>query len=165
MTEAMPTKYHFENNLYTEDDIEALLGQPAHVLAKVRVRDNELGVEAIRAAMAGDEDITLKFDSAEEYWDCEVWNGDGCTGTGGHEVAGLALLAAYADYKIKLAANDDVLRALSRELISFIDLHGYPALSADELLLELVDRPKVPDSHRTWLEDFIERWDAAEHVH
>lgn len=162
MTEAMPTKYHFENDLYTADDIEALLGQPAHVLANIRVRENELGVEAIRTAMAGDEDITLKFDSAEEYWSCEVWNGDGCTGTGDHEEAGLALLAAYADYKLKLASNDEVLQSLTRELTSFADMHGYEPQSADELLFVLERQGNAPQAHLDWLRDFSARWEAVE---
>ncbi|MFX4226427.1 MAG: hypothetical protein ACFHHU_00630 [Porticoccaceae bacterium] len=161
MANILPTKFHFENNLFSPADIEVLLGHPVEVLANVRVRENELSVDAIRSAMTGDEDITLKFNSAEEYWSCEVWNGDGCTGLGDSSEAGLALLAAYADYKLQLASDDEVLPALSRELNSFIDLHGYETLSADELLSELVDLPDAPDCHRAWLEDFIERWDAA----
>tara|TARA_R110001583_G_scaffold190021_1_gene353897 strand:+ start:9453 stop:9941 length:489 start_codon:yes stop_codon:yes gene_type:complete len=161
MNSTLPTKYHFENNLYSADDIVALLGSSIAELSQTQMHDNELSFDVIRAAMNGDEDIKLAFDSAEEYWTCEVWNGDGCIGNGDGDEARLALLAAYADYRLKLAPANVVLSALSHELNTFITHHGYDQLSADDLLLSLFERDDVPQAHLTWVEDFITRWDEA----
>lgn len=46
---------------------------------------------------------------------------------------------------------------------------GYPVLSADELLVEVVDETEeyvVTGENRVWLKDFISRWEKSdEHIH
>jgi hypothetical protein len=47
---------------------------------------------------------------------------------------------------------------LCTEYQLWCDNHGFPQLSADELILEV----ELTDEQKSYIENFIERWDAIE---
>jgi hypothetical protein len=54
------------------------------------------------------------------------------------------------------------LKGLCTAYAKFVRATGYPALSADELLLSLYGNELTPASHIHWLGDFLDAWSQAE---
>tara|TARA_B100001123_G_scaffold439717_1_gene577146 strand:+ start:145 stop:399 length:255 start_codon:yes stop_codon:yes gene_type:complete len=56
--------------------------------------------------------------------------------------------------------QDDTLKQLTTILNAWLDNHGLPRESANEVLLT----PNLTDDQKTWLRLFIDAWDGSEEV-